>query len=105
MSTSETDQAYYERNQLVALLAWLYPSGLKKTNIEGWDPAWHNCVYIDTPHGQLSWHFHDREAHLFHGLPEYQGEWDGHSTEEKYRRVALLRYFEEFNRRLPTVRT
>jgi hypothetical protein len=85
------DQAYSERNQLVSLLATLYPSGIKRTAIEGWDPAWHNCVYIDLPNGQASWHYHDREAHLFTHLPAYAGEWDGHTTEEKYRRIAELR--------------
>lgn len=78
------DGAYNERNHLVAVLAQRWPSGLKKTAIEGWDECWHNCVYIDLPWGQASWHFHDRDAHLFAGLPPYEGEWDGHTTEEKY---------------------
>lgn len=78
------DSVYYERNQLVALLARMYPSGVKVTAIESWDPAWHNCVYIDFPWGQASWHFHDRDRHLFEGLPKYQGQWDGHTTEQKY---------------------
>lgn len=84
------DGAYNERNRLVALLARLYPSGLKRTEIEGWDPEWQGCVYIDLPTGQASWHFHDREAHLFDGLPDYSSEWDGHTTEEKYQRVGAL---------------
>jgi hypothetical protein len=82
------DGAYTERNRLVALLASIYPSGVKKTAIPGWDEAWHGCVYIDTPQGQASWHFHDSEAHLFSHLPPYEGEWDGHTTEEKYERLA-----------------
>lgn len=85
-----SDAAYAERNQLVAVLARLYPSGTKRTAIEGWDPEWHGCVYIDLPTGQASWHYHDREAYLFEGLPLYEGEWDGHTTEEKYRRIAAL---------------
>jgi len=84
------DQAYEERNRLVALLARLYPSGLLKTDIPGWDPEWHNCVLIDTPAGQLSWHFHDRELFLFEGLPPYSGHWDGHTTPEKYQRIFEL---------------
>ena len=84
------DGAYTERNRLVALLASLFPSGTKKTTIPGWDEAWHGCVYIDLPNGQASWHYHDREAHLFAHLPPYQGEWDGHSTEEKYARITAL---------------
>jgi len=82
------DNAYTERNRLVALLASIYPSGVKKTAIPGWDETWHGCVYIDTPQGQASWHFHDSEAHLFAHLPSYVGEWDGHTTEEKYERIA-----------------
>lgn len=85
------DAAYEERNRLVSLLAAVYPSGLAKTPIPGWAPEWHNCVYIDTPAGQMSWHYHDREAHLFSGLPEYQGTWDGHDTAEKYRRLEALK--------------
>lgn len=85
------DLAYQERNQVVAALARLFPSGLRKTDIPGWDPEWHGCVFIDLPTGQVSWHFHDREAHLFEGLPPYEKPWDGHSTPEKYKRVAALR--------------
>jgi len=83
------DGAYTERNRLVALLACLFPSGVKRTAIPGWDEAWHGCVYIDLPTGQASWHFHDSEKHLFAHLPPYDGEWDGHTTEEKYERLVL----------------
>lgn len=90
-ANAAVDQAYFERNKVVAALARVFPSGVRKTNIEGWDPAWQNCVFIDLPTGQASWHFHDREAHLFEGLPAYSKPWDGHDTPEKYRRVAALR--------------
>lgn len=93
MATAEmtaADSLYAERNQLVALLAQLYPAGTKRTDIEGWEPEWHGCVYIDLPTGQASWHYHEREAGLFAGLPTYTGEWDGHTTELKYERVAKL---------------
>ena len=82
--------AYSERNRLVALLASLFPSGIKRTEIEGWDPEWHGCVYIDLPTGQASWHYHDSDAHLFAHIPPYEGEWDGHTTEQKYERIAKL---------------
>lgn len=88
---AEKDGAYEERNRVVAVLARLFPAGLKKTNISDWSPEWHGCVYIDLPTGQVSWHFHDSQAHLFKGLPAYEGQWDGHDTEEKYRRVAALK--------------
>jgi hypothetical protein len=84
------DGAYEERNRVVAALARLFPSGVARTAIEGWAEEWHGCVYIDTPVGQMSWHFHDSHAHLFAGLPSYQGSWDGHDTPEKYRRLAAL---------------
>ena len=90
MGDYTTDGSYAERNVLVALLATLYPSGTAKTAIEGWEPEWHNCVYIDFPWGQASWHYHDREEHLFENLPAYKGKWDGHTTEEKYN--AIERY-------------
>ena len=85
MSEYTKDGAYAERNILVALLAMIYPSGIAKTAIEGWEPEWHNCVYIDFPWGQQgAWHYHDKEAHLFKDIPQYEGKWDGHTTEQKY---------------------
>ena len=48
-------------------------------------------MFIDLPTGQASWHYHDREAHLFAGLPPYTKPWDGHTTPEKYERLAALR--------------
>ena len=84
------DGAYLERNRVVAALARLFPSGVTRTAIEGWSEDWHGCVYIDLPTGQVSWHFHDSQAHLFDGLPQYAGTWDGHNTEEKYQRLAAL---------------
>lgn len=84
------DAAYEERNKVVAALAKLFPSGIAKTAIEGWSEDWHGCVYIDLPTGQVSWHFHDSQAYLFAGLPAYAGQWDGHDTPEKYRRLAAL---------------
>lgn len=81
---AEKDAAYLERNKLVRLLAHLFPSGTARTSIEGWSDDWHGCVYIDFPWGQASWHFHDSHAHLFANLPPYAGQWDGHTTDEKY---------------------
>ena len=88
------DAAYRERNLMVSALARLAPrlgwtAGLARTAIEGWSEDWHGCVYIDTPQGQLSWHYHDCEADLFVGLPQYEGVWDGHTTGEKYARLTI----------------
>ena len=86
------DAAYFERNQVVAAFAKAaiglgLRAGRKRTFIEDWSPDWHNCVYIDLPSGQVSWHYHDSHAALFEALPTYVGEWDGHDTPEKYRRL------------------
>jgi hypothetical protein len=86
----EKDEAYRQRNYLVAALARLFPSGIRATNIEGWDPEWHGCVYIDLPSGQISYHYHDSEAHLFAHLPPYTKEWDGHGKELVHNRLRLL---------------
>jgi len=83
----EKDEAYRQRNYLVAALARLYPSGIRETNIEGWDPEWHGCVYIDLPAGQISYHYHDNESHLFADLPPYTKDWDGHDKETVHRRL------------------
>lgn len=87
---SNVNAAYGERNKLVAALANVFPAGIKTTAIDGWDPAWHNCVYVDLPTGQVSWHYHDDERPLFDHLDPYPGSWDGHDTETKYARVAGL---------------
>ena len=89
-AVNDKDTAYNERNRLVALLAHLFPSGLAKTEIPGWEPEWINCVYLDLPTGQASWHYHDDDAPLFEGLPPYTKPWDGHTTAEKYRRIEKL---------------
>lgn len=87
----EKDEIYRERNILVALLAQTYPSGIKKTAIDGWSPEWHNCVYIELPDGsQCSWHYHDDDSYLFENLPPYEKEWDGHTTENKYFNIEEL---------------
>ena len=87
------DAVYLERNRCVALIAKMtialgYTAGIRTTEIDGWDPEWHNCVFIDLPTGQVSWHYHDRDADLFAGLPPYTAPWDGHDTPTKYDRVA-----------------
>lgn len=81
---------YLERNILIALLCTIYPAGIKKTAIEGWEPEWHNCVYVDFPWGQASWHYHVDHSYLFRNLPEYTGNWDGHTTEEKYMDIVHM---------------
>lgn len=89
---SVKNNAYRERNRVVAALAKLFPSGVA---VDPSEPDW-PVLYIDLPDGQVSWHFQRSEAvELLAGIPKYEGEWDGHSTEEKYARLKALapRYF------------
>lgn len=82
----ELDKIYAERNAVVVAFARL-------AERSGWtvgllhdaeEPDWPVLV-IDTPGGQVSWHLKSDEAR---GFGQYPGEWDGHTTEEKYARLA-----------------
>lgn len=91
---AQKDAAYSERNKLVALLARMAPwmgwaSGRARhpEDDAAWERDWMTIAFVDLPTGQASWHFHDSEQHLLAWLPKYLKPWDGHSTEEKYRRV------------------
>lgn len=86
------DEAYSERNRVVSAFAFAalelkLKAGRARTAIEGWSDDWHECVYIDLPTGQVSWHFHDSQIDLIEWLPSYDRPWDGHDTPEKYRRL------------------
>lgn len=83
--------AYAERNLLVAALSKMFPAHLERTTIEGWDPEWEQCVYIELPTGQVSWHLKLGEEVNFAHLEWREGpSWDGHDTPEKYRRLAAI---------------
>lgn len=88
------DGAYAERNKCVALIAQMALAmgltagiGVHPEEDTSWESDWRNIVFIDLPSGQVSWHIHDSETEMFMFLPVYPGKWDGHDTEEKYRRV------------------
>lgn len=81
------DAAYTERNQLVALLACLYPSwkGVDE-KLEG--TPFETVVYIDLPTGQVSFHVPDRDIEFFNHVDSNQYRaWDGHATSEKFERI------------------
>jgi hypothetical protein len=86
----EKDEAYHQRNYLVAALARLFPSGIRRTCIPDWDPEWRGCCYIDLPTGQISYHYRDCESFLFSDLPIYSKAWDGHDKETVHRRLLAL---------------
>jgi hypothetical protein len=78
---------YSQRDRLVANLAARHPSAI------GTDPAepdW-PVVYIESEAGQMAWHIAVSELPLFAHVPRSDTvEWDGHTTEEKYRRLDNL---------------
>lgn len=80
--------AYRERAQLVALLAAIFPSSWNYSDPD--EPEW-AVVYIGLPTAQCSWHVHADDMGLFrHVRRDDATRWDGHSTEEKYERIADL---------------
>lgn len=86
------DAAYRERNALVAALLRVggYPAEVVMApDTEGW---W--IVYAETPAGQVSWHISPDDMDLFRDWPVAFGSrpspWDGHTTDEKYARLAAL---------------
>lgn len=89
------NSACTERDKCLVLLALMAQRLGLKVGIglhidkpgETWDNDWRNILFIDLPSGQVSWHIHDSEAHWFYFVGAYGGEWDGHTTEEKYQRV------------------
>jgi hypothetical protein len=104
----QKNAAYKERDACVALIAKMavaleFKAGLGRhdENDQFWDGDWMNIVFIELPNGQLSWHVHDSEMHLFEGLPKYEGTWDGHTTPEKYTRMeeTTVRQLQAWNAR------
>lgn len=74
---AEHDTDYDARYRLVfrALVLALAEDLKAGVRIDPAEPGW-PVVYIELPTGQVSWH-----------MPEHQTAWDGHDTDEKYRRV------------------
>ncbi|MFD5709471.1 hypothetical protein ACFWHW_03600 [Streptomyces pharetrae] len=87
---SGTDSVYRERARLVAHLAAAYPSTIGYHDPE--EPDW-AVVIVDLPTGQASWHVAPEDMDLFaHVQLSEINTWDGHSTEEKYARLAAHTY-------------
>jgi len=88
------NSAYEERNWLVAALSKFLPSFLARhpDADEEWEDDWRWIVFIIGAAGQMSWHIHDSELTQFDHLHRSrdQNQWDGHSTEEKYRRLGAI---------------
>ncbi|GGS98800.1 hypothetical protein GCM10010156_66150 [Planobispora rosea] len=82
---------YAERAALIAYLAGQHPAVIVENDLSAPDMA---LIYLDTPAGQLSWHLHPHDLHLFDHVARVTAPagpvWDGHSTDEKYRRLRRL---------------
>jgi len=104
----QKDAAYKERNLLLMLLVKAcinmgYKAGLGKHDPEdtNWEADWRNIVFLEIPTArgkldtpvQCSWHIHDSELENFSFLYPYPKPWDGHTTEEKYRRIREAEFF------------
>lgn len=80
-----TMSIYRERAHLVAFLTTLYPSVGAYNNP---DYPEYLVVYVELPVGQMSWQVHPDDVDLFDGLQIVENHvWDGHTTEEKYRKL------------------
>lgn len=87
------DAAYAERDQLVRALSKMFPAWLERhpDSDTQWEDGWRWIVFIHLPTGQATWHIPDRELHWFDHLERRDGcSWDGHSTQEKYERLAAI---------------
>ncbi|MDH4317171.1 MAG: hypothetical protein OEV64_02165 [Desulfobulbaceae bacterium] len=87
--SSTLNDAYFDRNQAVMALARLaeklgWEVGLKTDPTE---PDW-PVLMIDLPTGQVGYHLPKNE--IVGEWPEYTKEWDGHSLEDKRRRIVKL---------------
>jgi hypothetical protein len=97
---NEKNAVYDERNKLVCALSKLFPSYLARhpKSDTTWDDDWRWIVfiYIPTNRGseQISWHIHDSDFPMFSNhLGTESNNWDGHTTAEKYDRLARLEIF------------
>jgi hypothetical protein len=77
----ENDSEYVSRNRLIYEALYVatkcgYEVGFR---IDPQETEW-PVAFIQLPTGQVSWH-----------LPQFSHPWDGHSTEEKFRRIREFR--------------
>lgn len=85
---------YRERARLAEFVASThYGTTVMSKNDPAWPDFW--VLYVHTLEGQVTWHIHELDADLFDWVEKVSGDhpwaqWDGHDTEEKYRRLERL---------------
>lgn len=77
------ERAYTERSYASAALARMalrtgLDAGTGLDDTPGMD-GFRTILYVDTPAGQVSWHYKDDDLWLLDGLPSYEKPWDGTS--------------------------
>ncbi|WP_127361516.1 zinc finger domain-containing protein [Actinacidiphila soli] len=91
--------AYRERNHLAAWLAALHPSVIAPAPGPDAGDGWY-ALFLRAGGWQFSWHIAPADLSLFDHVQrvpadDARAQWDGHSTEQKYRRIrthtAVLR--------------
>jgi hypothetical protein len=81
------DLAYRERNEVVAVLAALFPSWV---GVDPAEPDW-PVIYVELPTGQVSWHVSFTDLRdLFARIPSRDRPWDGHTREVRTSRLAAF---------------
>lgn len=86
---ADLSEVYAERNAVVlafAVAMEMHGYHVGKA-VDPAEPDW-PVLLIDTPAGQVSWHFQSHE--MPPGMPDYQRAWDGHDTPEKYDRIRSM---------------
>jgi hypothetical protein len=88
---------YRERDRLVAALAKIFPSHLRRD--PGEEVGFQTTVCIHLPAGQATWHLADDELVFFDFLTAYDlknqavydtCQYDGHTTQAKYERLSAI---------------
>ena len=83
-SSNTLDDAYFDRNQAAQGFAWLAGEAGYNYGVDRKDAEW-PILRVDLPSGQVSWHI--PAAELIGDWPAYEGDWDGHTLEEKRKRI------------------
>ena len=87
--SSTLDDAYFDRNQSVMVLARMaLKLGFNVGLIDDPDePEW-PVLMVDLPTGQVGWHLPKDE--IIGDWPQYNGRYDGHTLKEKRRRLSVV---------------
>ena len=96
----QLNAVYKERNAMVQVLSFLYPSHLQK---DPQKPLWPVvCIHIPVrcwtgdkmyrwvEEQQVTWHIPKKELKYFNHLEFKDNHWDGHDTNEKYTRLGRI---------------